>query len=287
MITSLTAFNSLSLSILILFFAVAANAQKAAVFAPDKSAVSVEFAEKLSDKLGEKLKIPDASLSETALRSVEIENVFNLSLDESKNIGAVVGCDFFILIKGAVTRRESLDKAAYFETYAVVYLVSSRTGKLVLWQLKSFRADTPEKSKVSLFNSIKISADEIDEKIQAVGKKELNETSAAKFAEIPDENSADAANFRAPIPYRRIKPEYPAAASFYSIKATIDVAVEIDADGKIVSIETRRWAGFGLEESVAETIRKMNWRPAMRGGKPLATSVLLRYNFKKVEKEEQ
>jgi hypothetical protein len=36
---------------------------------------------------------------------------------------------------------------------------------------------------------------------------------------------------------------------------------------------------------VTDAVRAMNWRPAMRGGKPLPMRVLLRYNFTKVEKE--
>jgi hypothetical protein len=47
-----------------------------------------------------------------------------------------------------------------------------------------------------------------------------------------------------------------------------------------------RWAGYGLDEAVTETVRRMNWRPATRGGKALPIRVLLRYNFKKIEKEE-
>jgi hypothetical protein len=51
------------------------------------------------------------------------------------------------------------------------------------------------------------------------------------------------------------------------VTATIDVLVDVEADGGITKIEIVRWAGFGLDESVAETVRKMNWRPAERNGK--------------------
>jgi hypothetical protein len=47
-----------------------------------------------------------------------------------------------------------------------------------------------------------------------------------------------------------------------------------------------RWAGYGLDESVIKTINEMQWRAASREGKALPIRVLLRYNFKKIEKED-
>jgi hypothetical protein len=63
--------------------------------------------------------------------------------------------------------------------------------------------------------------------------------------------------------------------------------VDIDAEGRIAASRIVRWAGFGLDESVEKAVRSMNWRPAMRNGKSLPMRVLLRYNFRKVEKDEE
>ncbi len=110
-------------------------------------------------------------------------------------------------------------------------------------------------------------------------------TGSNPIEEVPDEGSAAAKNLRPPQPYKRIKPEYTRDAYFYDIRATVDALVDIDENGTVTAIEIDRWAGFGLDESVAETIRKMNWRPATRNGKALPMRVLLRYNFTKIEKE--
>jgi hypothetical protein len=40
-----------------------------------------------------------------------------------------------------------------------------------------------------------------------------------------------------------------------------------------------------LDEAVARNIEKMNWRPAERNGKFIPLSILLRYNFKKIDPE--
>jgi TonB family protein len=103
--------------------------------------------------------------------------------------------------------------------------------------------------------------------------------------ELPAENSPEARNFRPPLPYKRIRPDYTKIANLYGVEATVDAEIDVDENGKILNIEIVRWAGFGLDESVAETIRKMQWRAASRDGKTLPVRVLLRYNFKKIEND--
>ena len=103
--------------------------------------------------------------------------------------------------------------------------------------------------------------------------------------EMPADDSPAAKNFRSPLPYRRLSPQYTTTAYLYSVAATVDIEVDFDETGKILRTEIVRWAGFGLDEAVTETVRKMNWRPATRAGKPLPIRVLLRYNFKKIEEE--
>ena len=61
--------------------------------------------------------------------------------------------------------------------------------------------------------------------------------------------------------------------------------VDLDANGNILRTDVVRWAGFGLDESVEKTVRSMNWRPAERNGKTLPMRFLVRYNFKKIEKD--
>ncbi len=102
---------------------------------------------------------------------------------------------------------------------------------------------------------------------------------------MPAENSPEAKSFRPPLPYKRIKPEYTQVANLYSVEATVNIEVEVSENGKILKTEIVRWAGFGLDESVTETIHKMQWRAASRNGKTLPLRVLLRYNFKKIEED--
>jgi TonB family protein len=85
-------------------------------------------------------------------------------------------------------------------------------------------------------------------------------------------------------PYRRLRPPYPDTAAAAEAEATVDAQVEIGADGTVGRVEIVRWAGFGLDEAVASTIRQLHFRPAMRNGVPFPVRVLLRYNFRRPPK---
>jgi TonB family protein len=277
-------FASLRLCVLALILSFPIFAQKLAVLVPEKNAQSENFAEKLETALAAKLKILDRSLSETAFRAEDYATPFNLTIKESKIIGARLGCDYFLLARTANQRRSTFAKAEFFEAYAAVYVVSARTGRLIFWKLNSFEAETSAKADGELLASTNELSSEIFEKLKTVGKNELSENRTQNIEELPEENSTEAKNFRPPLPYRRIKPEYTPLASLYYVEATVDIEIEVDASGKLLKTEIVRWAGFGLDESVTDAIRKMQWRAADRNGKPLPMRVLLRYNFKKIEK---
>ena len=268
---------------LFLLFSPAVSAQKIAVLAPDKTVRSEAFAAELGKYLSQNYRVLDASMSEAAFRSVAYENPFNLSTAEAKTIGAAIGCNYFLLVKYETLRRSAFKREEYYESYAVVYAVSARTGNLVFWKLNSFDADKPSEAEKKLFDSGRALAKEISDALQAAKRREITESDNPKIEEPPSENLPEAKNFRPPLPFQRIKPEYTEQANFYSIAATIDILVDIDETGKILRTEITRWAGYGLDESVTEAVKKMNWRPAEREGKTLPMRILLRYNFKDIE----
>lgn len=272
-------------SFLIFNLVPAAAAQRIAILTPDKADASKQFAGKLETALAEKHKVLDDSLSETAFRSVSPDNPFNLTTEESKRIGTVIGCDYFLLLRSANLRRSSTQRPEYYESNAVIYAVSSRTGKLVYWKLQRFEAAKPAAAAKMLGDSIPSLVSEISTTVKTSTRSELDMTSPPKIEEVPDADSPEAKNFRAPIPYRRIKPDYTAEAGLYDVKATVDILVDTDAAGAITRTEIVRWAGYGLDESVDKAARQMNWRPAERNGKTLPMRFLLRYNFKKVDKD--
>ncbi len=268
-------------------FANAVYSQRLGVIEPERDGAVAYFAERLSAKLAAEFRLVDDGIVSSAAASLKIENYFNLKLSESKRIGSVIGCDYFLLVRSNVQRRISIEKADYFEAYAVIYLVSSRSGRLVFWTLKNAEANEPQAAAEKLLESVPISAAEIAAKVRGEKQSDIGNISSNPIEELPVENSPAAKNLKPPVPYRRIKPEYTRTAYLYSVRATVDIEADIGADGSILQTRIVRWAGYGLDESVTNAIRKMNWRPAERNGKNLPMRVLLRYNFVKIEPEDE
>ena len=118
-----------------------------------------------------------------------------------------------------------------------------------------------------------------DERIQ---RTVLNTTVDAVIEEAPeDEQAAATQGIRLPRPFRRLRPDYPATAARAEAEATVDVAVDVGADGEVGEVQIIRWAGFGLDESTMATVRQLHFFPAMKNSAPIPMRVLLRYNFRK------
>lgn len=278
--------NSALLFICAVLFSGVAEAQRVAAIAPDTNTLSTDFAEKLLDAFPAPLRTVEISIASAAFASVPVENPYNLSTEEARRIGNVIGCDYFLLIATRTQRRSSSSKPVFFEAYAAIFLANSRTGRLVSWTLNRTEGDTPESADETLMNSIPKVAGELAGMIRSSREAELTSQEFSPFEEVPDENSPKSKGLRPPLPFRRLKPEYTITAYLYDVRATVDVLVDISAEGEIVHTEITRWAGYGLDESVIETVKKMNWRAATRNGRKLPMRVLLRYNFTKIEKTE-
>lgn len=279
-------FFSFAIFVCCLFFAASETfAQRIALIIPNETAQSSIIEEKLGGSLSKNHKIINGDLAKSVFQSSSFENPFNLTTEEAQNLGNAVGCDYFLLLKAENLRRTSFEKAEYYESYTAIYLISSRTGRLIFWKLKNAEDANPTSADRKLYASTDDLSTEISTNVSLANKNEIIEN-LPSVAELPDENSPEAKNFRSPLPYRRIRPAYTSTASAYAIKATVDALVDLDENGKITRIGIVRWAGYGLDESVIKTIGEMQWRAAEREGKTLPIRVLLRYNFKKIEKED-
>ncbi len=89
------------------YFSAPVAAQTIAFLTPDKTAASEAFADKLVDFIDTRLKVLDRTLAEAAYRSVSPATPFNLTVEESKRIGTVIGCDYFVLVRATTQRRSA------------------------------------------------------------------------------------------------------------------------------------------------------------------------------------
>ncbi|MBC7795329.1 MAG: energy transducer TonB [Pyrinomonadaceae bacterium] len=244
------------------------------------------------------LKLLDRDLTNAARRGIQVENLFNLSLTEAKNIGVAVDCEFYFIVRAENQRRSSSIKDYYFEASAVIFLVSTRTGNLIHWENAVLIDANEENAEKKLFGEIPNVSKRFLQKLLATRENELlNLNKNAKnlvedFADLPEDAKAetDAATpskFRAPLPYRRLRPNYTAAANKADVVATVDVFVYLNERGETVKVTIERWAGFDLDEETVDTIKKMQFRPASLDDKPLAVRVILRYNFRDINKDDE
>lgn len=251
-----------------------------AILTPEKNASSEELAAAVSVKMDKKFRLVELSMADAAFRSAEIAEPFNQTVETARTLSEIIGCEYFVLIRTGDHRRAGVDRPDYFESNAAVFIVSGRTGELRQFRLYVSEGKTEDAARSALKNSAAEIADEIS---RAVAGDQPDDTAKTDLPLPPDPASQ---TFRAPVPYKRMKPDYTEQAMIYGIEATVDVSVDIDAKGTVLRTDIRRWAGYGLDESVEENIRRMNWRPAELAGKYLPMRILLRYNFKDIQNPE-
>jgi TonB family protein len=217
----------------------------------------------------------------------------NMSLEEARNLGAAIGGDYYIVGDAQNLRRSPSTGPVYFESYASIFVVSSRTGRLVAWQRPNFRAATADAAGDLLVEDLSshVTRDRVLIAIRRVREEEriARETALDQSAHIiegapDDDKEAESQGLRLPRPYRRLSPPYPETAATAEVEATVDVLAELDANGEVGHVEIARWAGFGLDEATVHTVKQLHFFPAMRHGIPIPLRVLLRYNFRKPAK---
>lgn len=271
----------------LLFLATAASAETFKTAVLPIAETGKKFQAKFRADLAKQnsVQLINGDLSLSALRALSYQNLFNLSLEEARNLGAAIDCEFFFGVKSDTLRRSSFKKNVYFESYANIFLVAARTGRLVHWESVSREADKAEDAENNLLAKADGIAERFAAKLQTAAAREREERrTPAKiktFLEISDSATAKKENIRTPLPYRSLKPGYTEAAARYEVEAAVEVSVELSAAGTVENAEIVRWAGFGLDEETIETIGKMQFRPALRDGAAIPVRFVLRYNFRR------
>lgn len=256
---------------------------------------STDFGKLVAEKLHAHLKarselfVADADLSRSAAKGVSYSGSLNLTLNEARDLGSALATDFYLLGDAQLLRRSSFEKPVYYESYVSLFLVSARTGRLLLWERPSFENYYAVQAKDLLLKEI--TNGELSQRLMVAMPRASEEerieravisSSAPVIEEAPgDEKAAEAQGLRLPRPYRRLRPVYPQSAARAEAEATVDVLVDVDADGEVGEVQVARWAGFGLDEATIATVKQLHFFPAMKNGAPIPMRVLLRYNFRK------
>jgi TonB family protein len=257
--------------------AILAQQKTVALIEADKNRSTREFALTLESALGNSFKFSDRELTAQAIHSASDVNLFNLTLESARNIGAGIGCDFYFILRSENLRRSSSKKDKYYEAYVVLFFVDARTGNLLGWKHLSTEADEAVSADTSLTVLFKNFVPELTGILKAAA---VRERAAVFDTTIYEIDGGSGQTLRTPLPFQRFSPASTPLAQQLRVEAVVDIEVAIDAKGYITATRIMRWAGFGLDEAVTETVKKMNFRPAILDEKPIPARFLLRYNFR-------
>ena len=272
------------------------HAQNASVAVLDFG--TTPFAQKTAEKLREQfratkeLHIADADLTRAAAKGIGYSGSLNLTLSEARDLGAALATDFYILGDAQTLRRSSFGRPVYYESYCSIFVVNARTGELVTWVRPSLQSDTAEETEDRLW--FEIASAGLPARVALAARRAQRRAEIARLEQAvagkpepfieqapDDEKAAEAQGLRLPRPYLRLRPEYPQSAALAEAEGTVDVLVDVHSNGEVGKVQIVRWAGFGLDETTVDTVRKMHFFPAKKNGDPIPMRVLLRYNFRK------
>lgn len=227
----------------------------------------------------------DAGQVRAAAQGVGYSGSLNLHREEARDLGTSIGCDFYFLGRTWNVRRLGPSSEPYFESSAAVFLVDSRSGRLLLFDLVTAKAVKATDALAQMMILLGSRSANYASAIRIAFEKRIEELEMPARA-LEDEievldGAVTSRKIVAPVFFQRLKPEYTNEAALADVAATVEVRAVFGTDGKASDFEVERWAGFGLDESAMATVRALRFKPASRDGRAIAVRALVRYNFVK------
>ncbi|MBK6796680.1 MAG: energy transducer TonB [Acidobacteria bacterium] len=258
-------------------------------FAGDEGArYSASLRHAISESAARGFELIDPDLTAAAAKGAGYAGSLNLGRDEARALGQSLGCDFYILGKVLLTRRVGQGEQHYYEALAGIFIVESRTGKLLDFSFLSEKSQNESEASDNLRRSMRQKWRKLDDYpmiIAAAVKKQNAEVEGVSkplpvVALVIRDDEMGVTDTQ-PNFYNRLKPGYTEQADLAGITATVDLEAVFLEDGRVGDVEVIRWAGFGLDESAVSTVRLLKFKPAERDGKRLTIRGLVRYNFRR------
>ncbi len=75
------------------------------------------------------------------------------------------------------------------------------------------------------------------------------------------------------------KPPYPEEAKKNEIEGTVVLKVTIDEEGVVTDVKVLRGLGFGLDEAAAAAMRKHKFKPAVKDGEKVGTTITFNFSW--------
>ncbi|MFZ4793268.1 MAG: energy transducer TonB [Blastocatellia bacterium] len=251
---------------------------------------SGEVTKELRRQIGAEVRLPmeliDPELTGVALRGTGFDGSLNLSLTEARGLGQSLGADYFMLGRLIETRRQQGGDLFGFDSLAGLFLVESRTGRLLRFVEVNATGSVEAQVHGQLLGKLPgawsqmVGAIAEAERlaVEAMPVDAGQDGSPVVFSDLSEiEGGAGTL----PVFVRQLKPIYPESAARSEVVATVEVMALFQADGTVREVEIKRWGGYGLDESAVSTVRQLRFRPATQDGRPVSFRGLVRYNFRR------
>src|SRR5258706_6103187 len=99
---------------------------------------------------GREFTVIDRDQATAAALGAGFDGSLNLTTQQARDIGSAMDCDFYFIGEAQTLLRSPSTKSPYYESYAAIFLVSARTGRLVLWERPAVQRDAPEEAEKAL-----------------------------------------------------------------------------------------------------------------------------------------
>jgi len=76
-----------------------------------------------------------------------------------------------------------------------------------------------------------------------------------------------------------VKIPYPDEARRAGVEGTVTLSITVDATGTVTQVKLLSGPGYGLNEAARDAIRRFKFKPATKGGHPVATEMKYAYTF--------
>ncbi|MGH0036832.1 MAG: energy transducer TonB [Myxococcota bacterium] len=74
-------------------------------------------------------------------------------------------------------------------------------------------------------------------------------------------------------PVRPVEPVYPRRERLLGREADVELALEVDVEGRVRNVVVVRSAGRRFDQASIEAVRRTRFRPAVREGRPVRSRV--------------
>jgi protein TonB len=228
-----------------------------------------------------KVSLLESALVDSAAKGFGYDGSLNLTLDQARNLGAAIGCDYYILGRGRLEPQSRGADQFVHRAWLALFLVDARSGRLANFEFLLYERSDPAEASTFLLTDLNSKLPLfLDRDRQRQGQPATGLTLPPNIIDLEDpEKSSQAVALQPPRILISPKPKYTKLAQTADVTATVDLKVTFLSDGTIGPIEIVRWAGFGLDESSIEAARMIRFRPATLRGQPVAVRALVQYKF--------